>query len=260
MSELDRHLTTEELSALLDDQLSTGEPEEAIYRAHLQACEQCQSEFADLRQTVKLLRSLPAPKLPRSFALPADISWEVPEIDEASAAPQQAAAATTPLPISLPARLQQRAARDASARRNWRPALRLVSSLVAVVGICFMLSTLQLPHLGGGGASGTSAGTANSGTTPSQAPSTSTGHATPSSVKPNTRPHASGTAPGGTNHQPSTVGAQPPQTQTVQTPNPLVQTFALNEGPGRLRLGLLLLIIGGLGFYIFKQKYRYRWR
>ncbi|GCE05712.1 anti-sigma factor family protein [Dictyobacter aurantiacus] len=259
MSELDRHLTTEELSALLDDQLSTGEPEEAIYRAHLRACEQCQSEFADLRQTVQLLRSLPAPKLPRSFVLPADISWEVPEIDETAAAPQQEVAAT-PTPISLPARLQQRAARDASARRSWHPALRLVSSLVAVVGICFMLSTLQLPLSGGGGASNTSAGTANSGISRPQAQSTSTGHATPSSVQPNNRPHASGTVPGGTQHQPSTVGAQPPQTQTVQPSDPLVHTFAINEGPGRLRLGLLLLIIGGLGFYIFKQKYRFRSR
>src|SRR6266568_3115535 len=64
-----QHLTTEELSAFLDEQLSSQE--RTTIEAHLQTCERCQHELASLRQTVALLRALPQPALPRSFVLPA---------------------------------------------------------------------------------------------------------------------------------------------------------------------------------------------
>ncbi|GHO83519.1 anti-sigma factor family protein [Dictyobacter formicarum] len=250
MSELDRHLTTEELSALLDNQLSMGEPEENMYHAHLQSCEQCQLEFAELRQTVKLLRSLPAPTLPRSFALPADISWEVPEVDEEPATPQEDAVASSP--ISLPQRRLQQARRT-STGRDWRPTLRLISSLVAVVGICFMLSTLQLPHFGGS-ATGTSSNSAMSRPSATNPPG---GHATSSTTN-TTHPPASGTVPGA---KPSTAQSTTAQPNTTQSdPLQFLHFFGIDNSPGRLRLGLLLVIVGALGFYIFKQKYRHRWR
>src|SRR5215469_2615502 len=66
------HLTIEQLSAILDKQLS---PQEwAVCRAHLSTCQQCQGMLADLRQTSALLHALPQPELPRSFVLPATIT------------------------------------------------------------------------------------------------------------------------------------------------------------------------------------------
>ncbi|GER88656.1 hypothetical protein KDW_28180 [Dictyobacter vulcani] len=157
MSQLDRHLTTEQLSALLDDQVSEGEQADT-YRAHLQTCEQCQSEFAELRQMVRLLQTLPPPTLPRSFALPANISAE--DIEPATT-PEREQEAPLPIPLAAGrARLQARRASRQS--RPLQGALRMVSGLVAVVGICFMLSsvlsTLSLPHLAftNSAASGTS--------------------------------------------------------------------------------------------------------
>lgn len=56
------------LSAHLDGAL---EPKDAAaLQAHLSTCSDCQHELAALRQTRALLRALPTPALPRSFALP----------------------------------------------------------------------------------------------------------------------------------------------------------------------------------------------
>ncbi|TMD29929.1 MAG: hypothetical protein E6J04_13720, partial [Chloroflexi bacterium] len=46
----DRHLTTEQLSAFLDAQLSPAEQVE--YNAHIESCQRCQGALASLRQTV----------------------------------------------------------------------------------------------------------------------------------------------------------------------------------------------------------------
>jgi anti-sigma factor RsiW len=56
------------LSAFLDGRLE-AEEETALCR-HLEICSRCAEELAALRQVVGLLRALPAPALPRSFALP----------------------------------------------------------------------------------------------------------------------------------------------------------------------------------------------
>ncbi|MBA2681641.1 MAG: hypothetical protein H0U76_25010, partial [Ktedonobacteraceae bacterium] len=77
MSKLDRHLTTEELSALLDNHLAQEEAGED-HHGHLASCQQCQQELADLKQTVRLLHALPPPPLPRSFILPVGISQGTP--------------------------------------------------------------------------------------------------------------------------------------------------------------------------------------
>src|SRR5436309_2497563 len=69
----DRHLTTTQLSALIDKQLSAQEL--ALCKAHLQSCQQCQSALAGLQQTVALLQAMPEPALPRSFALPAGVTY-----------------------------------------------------------------------------------------------------------------------------------------------------------------------------------------
>jgi len=55
------HLTTEQLSAHLDGQLS--DLEQSQLEAHLKTCEWCQQALTDLRRTVALLHALPRPAL-----------------------------------------------------------------------------------------------------------------------------------------------------------------------------------------------------
>ncbi|HEY3117458.1 MAG TPA: zf-HC2 domain-containing protein, partial [Chloroflexota bacterium] len=61
------HLTTEQLSASLDGQLS--ENERSIVEEHLASCPECLRELDELRQTVTLLRALPAAVPPRSIRI-----------------------------------------------------------------------------------------------------------------------------------------------------------------------------------------------
>ncbi len=78
MAQDKRHLTTEQLSALLDKEASAEE--QAQWEAHLSTCPQCQRALTALRQTVAMLHALPQPTLPRSFVL----SMEVPSAAEAA--------------------------------------------------------------------------------------------------------------------------------------------------------------------------------
>ncbi|TMC58178.1 MAG: hypothetical protein E6J21_13300, partial [Chloroflexota bacterium] len=73
MANRDQHLTTEQLSAFLDRQLSPRE--QAEYNAHLESCQLCQGALASLRQSVVLLRAMPQPSVPRSFTLPAGVTY-----------------------------------------------------------------------------------------------------------------------------------------------------------------------------------------
>jgi hypothetical protein len=63
----DRHLDDETLSAYLDGRLDPAV--QANVAAHLVDCTRCRRAQAELRATVRLLRSLPEPAAPRSFAL-----------------------------------------------------------------------------------------------------------------------------------------------------------------------------------------------
>ena len=121
----------ERLSAYLDDEL--GAEERAALERHLPGCARCQAELADLRGVRALLRALPAPAAPRSFALPDD-----------GAVPQPIAAAV--------ARRRARQSTGTLAR-----AMEWVGSVVAVAGLLLLLGTA----LGGGphgGAASTTAG------------------------------------------------------------------------------------------------------
>lgn len=68
------------LSALLDGELETGQ--RARLEGHLATCERCRAEYAALGRTRALLRALPQPALPRSFALPVDADPPVRSITE----------------------------------------------------------------------------------------------------------------------------------------------------------------------------------
>ena len=119
----------ERLSAYLDSEL--GAAERAALERHLPGCARCQAELADLRGVRALLRALPTPAAPRSFALPDD-----------GAVPRPIATAAT-------ARRSARQATGALAR-----AMEWVGSVAAVAGLALLLGTaLGGPH--GGAASTT---------------------------------------------------------------------------------------------------------
>jgi len=63
----DQHLDTDALSAFLDDRLE--EPERTIAASHLERCEACRGDLAEMRATVTLLSRLPQYRPRRSFEL-----------------------------------------------------------------------------------------------------------------------------------------------------------------------------------------------
>jgi anti-sigma factor RsiW len=112
----DPHLTIEQFSELINERLTPQEHAQA--EEHLQRCAPCQEELTDLRRVVAMLRALPHPEPPRSFALPADTK-------------------VTPLVAvaSRPSRL--------------RAAGRAISLLAAVVGIALLISSIVNTPSGG---------------------------------------------------------------------------------------------------------------
>ena len=137
----DEHLTTEQISASFDKQLSPQE--QAVFDAHISSCQQCQNKLSDLRLTSTLLHSLPVEEVPRSFVLPHNVSI-LPDRTIRQDAPVTA----------LPQR--QRPQRSALRR-----SVRIVSTLAAVLALCFIISgMLPLLYSGvGNSASSTSSGT-----------------------------------------------------------------------------------------------------
>lgn len=230
------HLTTEQLSAFLDKQLTPQE--QAFFDAHLQSCQRCQHVLAELRSTKALLRAMPEPSLPRSFTLPAALSQEP---------------APRPQPLPLPAR-QRRVPRYMLQRT-----VRAVSTLAAVIAVLFILSGV-LAGFHPGGAASMSAGTvANSGNVPAPASTSTFGRDLTQ------EPHAvHGTAAtkepsNGATTQPPTASTPVPTptstatsngTNQVVPPSPptLPPYLDIGQPEGRLLLGafLLLLSIAGL--------------
>lgn len=136
------HLTTGQLSAAFDKQLSPQE--QAFFDAHISACQQCQSRLSDLRLTAALLHALPEEEVPRSFVLPANITI----------LPDRTMRQDTPV-TSLPQRQRQQ-------RSFLRRSVRIVSTLAAVLALCFIISgMLPLLYTGtGNSATSTSSGNA----------------------------------------------------------------------------------------------------
>lgn len=229
MSHNDWHLTTEQLSSLLDGQLSSDE--QARLQTHLHACQQCQFRLADLRQTVALLHALPQPSLPRSFTLPVDDAVVTP----ISAHSQRATQVRRP------------------ARPGYiRTTMRTLSAIAAVLGIVFLLST-ALPLVQGQSVqfSASKAQPARSTGAGSTNPSQATRNGLPADkATPQTAltPHAT------TPHATATPEATA-QARQVQPGPPVPAPFLdLNNGGERTLLGLVLLIAGLLGFILFSRR------
>lgn len=232
------HLTTEQRSAFLDKQLSTQE--QAIVDAHLRDCQQCRQALAELRQTVAMLHALPQVEVPRSFTLPARI-----------AAVQEQPAHINPVvtPIS-----QRNRARQNTLQRT----IRVMSSLAAVLGLIFILSSFvtALPQ-GGSTASSTS-----SGSTAANSPGAST-HATPAQhptprtnaqpgVSPSVRPSQTLTPTPTPTHTQAVKQGTPTSTGPPGQPAPAV--LDLNGPTGHLVIGSALLVLGILGFALARRR------
>lgn len=237
----DKHLTTEQLSALLDEQLS--DEERAACEAHLRSCPQCRSELADLRQTVALLHALPTPELPRSFTLPNDLMYlrerSKPETETPSITPTTIARQRRPTPFKRP--------------------LRILSTLVAVIGLFFLVSSVitMLPHFTTGSA------TSNAGTTsaPANAPEHSGTFAAQQKTRVAEKPQATGhqvdhptptpsasPTPTASENEHTTPGASPPSLPpSLPLPN-------LSTPLGLQEVGLPLLILGILGLIFTRRK------
>lgn len=229
----DRHLATEQLSAFLDKQLSPEE--QAICEAHLQSCQHCQNALLGLRQTVAFLQALPQPELPRSFALPTTVTYlqERPERQ-----PAEDTAQTTRTSSNQAGR---RRSRLSSIRR----ATRVVSTIAAVIGLIFLLSTvLSIAHLNGG-ASSTSTGSA---------PYTSAGgnaHISPTARVKGASPQTQAASP--TVSKTPAIVPRPGQVQNQ--PQSSLALPDISTSLGRQEIGFILLALGIIGFLLTR-----RWR
>ncbi|HLI09240.1 MAG TPA: zf-HC2 domain-containing protein [Ktedonobacteraceae bacterium] len=230
------HLPIEQLSALLDKQLSAQEVAQA--EAHLRDCQQCQGMLNDLSQTVALLHALPQPVVPRSFVLS-------PEMLRATTPSQEPA---KPVTIQLEERRQSRRTPKGSlARRSVLPrTMQVMCTLVALLGFIFLLSAIpSIPR-----ASSTTSSASNGSTT--AAPATSTMAPNHVGVKPATQSEGTRSVKNSTaTHQSSSTSSPATAPATMQWPG-FLDPFTPG---GRVIDGLILLVLALLGLVIAS-----RWR
>lgn len=131
----------ERLSAYLDDELGKGE--RAELERHLPTCEQCQRTLDELREVRALLRAMPMPASPRSFAIP--MTGEVPRPLAAAAHDREESG--------------ERGLRVSGGGGRWSGALQAVGGLVAAAGVMLVLGSALM----GQGPRFSSASTAASG-------------------------------------------------------------------------------------------------
>jgi len=230
-----QHLTTTQLSTLLDGQLPIEERE--FSDAHLATCEQCQLELESLRQTKMLLHALPRPALPRSFVLP--ISTRQAETPATPLAPLASITPITPItPITTPTYHNRNTSRRADMRSYYtRTALRTVGTLAAMVGLVLLLSSL-IPFVNNKGG-----GTAQSGGNSTTLPATR--QATPGGpVAPNLR---------GT-----TVTQPQPTHPSTSSGTFLPPVLDISTLVGRTFYGILLFVLGIIGLMIGRRREPHR--
>lgn len=235
MSQLDRHLTTEQLSASLDGQAE----EQSQIEGHLKSCDQCRQRLTDLRQTVALLRALPQPELPRSFMLPIETS-HVATRPEAARSHTKQTAASRPRVVAFPGYL--------------RNTIRAVSTLAALLGIVFLFSALPLGH--GGTSATTGSGSANNSVPFDKAQQQSpTSPSAQGSTLQNQQKSEGATATA--QAKPSTAVTPPQSSSTDSTKQqpapPLPSPLALTTASGRAIWGAILLIISIIGALLLRR-------
>ncbi|MGZ3639686.1 MAG: anti-sigma factor family protein [Ktedonobacterales bacterium] len=114
----------ERLSAYLDGELDGGERE--ALEQHLPACEQCQRTLDEFREVRALLRAMPMPATPRSFAIPTEGA----------------------IPVPLAAATSDRAGRAVQQQRRtrgggglWSGVAQAVGGFVAAAGVILVLGS-----------------------------------------------------------------------------------------------------------------------
>jgi anti-sigma factor RsiW len=211
----------ERLSAYLDGRLE-GE-ERAMLDAHLTTCARCAAELTELRQVVRLLHALPAPALPRSFALPEPVTSQT----------------------RHPVLGDNRAGRGAM--RRWSAAIQWAGGIAAVFGVVLLLgSALMGAHLGQGSMAGSTAPYA-----PSHAQLGSSDTATPGTASATTA--GNGATASGSPTSGSTLAPESPQ--QAQAHNPEANwgsrnTTASGTPINGAIVGLALVICGMLAFIL----------
>ena len=240
MSQQEQHLTTEQLSTFLDQQLAPEE--QALCHAHLEDCKQCQKALDNLQQTVNLLRSLPLLEVPRSFALPVD--FKVDQIAAYSNEQQveQLTTKTKASPRKLPTPL--------------RYTFRALSALAAVIGLFFVLSGLVAilqPEVGMSlTASAPNPVSSSSGSQAREVPQatsrvpTNNENTNPVLISTPTIQVVNTPQPQSTQHVPA--GANSPAAE------PLLPFLDIHQSGAYLSLGVVLVILGGIGFTLFARR------
>jgi len=234
------HLTTEQLSASLDKQLSPQE--QAVFDAHIATCQQCQNILTDLRLTATLLHVLPEEEAPRSFVLPTSVSIAPDRITRQNAT-------ITPMPL-----------RRRTQKSVLRRSIRVVSTLAAVLALGFIISGI-LPLVYSG--AGNSASTASSNSSIGEANTDHSTARTPGVQQPNGALPSVGSA------------AKTPPTQTANSLSPTGTAttpssadHSANTGPGpatlpvidlgqpsvRLGIGVLVLALSILILIVTRRR------
>ncbi len=226
------HPTIAQLSAYVDHELAQDEL--ALWDAHVQTCQQCQGELADLRLTSALLRGMPQVEVPRSFVLPLNI---------------------TVLP-ETPAHTEPRTRQSGRSHFIFKRSLRVLSTIAAVIGLVFILAGAftALPH--GGAMMGTSNSSSSgvSRSAPVQSP-TLAGHASPATSA-TQRPEG---IPAATQHTTTPTPSSTPAVSVVPgtsevSPMPSVPPLLdLGQPAGRLGIGSLLFLLGLLGVLVTRR-------
>ncbi len=234
----DEHLTTEQLSAFFDKQLSPEE--QAVFDAHMFTCQQCQRNLADLRLTIALLRAMPEEEVPRSFVLPGNLA----------SFPRRTAHQDTRI-TTVP---QKQRVRFNTLRRS----IRVVSALAAVLALMFIISGILPPlHFGASESATTAAPTssfegANTRHTPISTPNIQDTHlARPQEGVATTTP---------TQGAPQTPGPTGTATAKASTVTPTDQgptvspVIDFSQPLARLSLGVLLLALSIIGLVVTRRR------
>jgi hypothetical protein len=229
----------EQLSAYLDGELAAGERTEL--ERHLPECLACRDELRTLHDLRAVLRALPAPVPPRSFALPEDGAVPHPLSRERATGP----ATTRPAAAGRTARLAQ-----------W------CGGVAASLGLALLLGGAIAAHGGPSAAEAPVALGASSSGHPAQATSATPPASTPGSALTHTPGLNQATATGTA----GTTGAGASPTSATPTPSPSpspsATTFGLpdrgnkasspsaNSVPPVVPLGGAGLFVGGAAVFV----------
>ena len=235
----DGHLTTEQLSASFDKQLSPQE--QAIFDAHISTCQQCQNKLSDLRLTTALLHALPEEEVPRSFVLPSSISI-LPD--------RTIRQDTSFTPV------QRQHTQISMLRRS----IRVVSTLAAVLALFFIISgMLPLIYPGGGSSTSTASSNSSSGEASTVHPAVSTpGVHQPNSVLPSVGSAAT-TPPTETAHSLTPTGTTTTKSSSDHSANhgqslTVPPAIDLSQPVVRLGIGVLVLAVSIFGLIATRRR------